>query len=139
MALYVPGSQHGLLQEARIMATRGYDIFTRHEATPKKIAELVKDRKSFKITQIGADLFEFSQKVEEIIETAGYTCRLYTASRAASMAFGFIPNPITRCISMFSALFLAAHNLATRDPDYEISRHLWDSMITVSYQRGYDG
>jgi len=23
--------------------------------------------------------------------------------------------------------------------DYEISRHLWDSMIKVSYQRGYDG
>ena len=120
------------------MATRGYDIYTQHEATPRKITELVKDRKSFKITKIGKDFFEFSQKIEKIVEDAGYKCRLYTGNRAACMAVGFIPTPVTIGMGIFVALGIAVHNMATYNPDYEIRRHPLDSEIAVSYQRGYD-
>ena len=121
------------------MAIRGYDILTRLEATPKKITELVKEHKSFKITQVGKDMIEFSQKVENVIDSAGYKCRLYTGNRFTSVMVGLIPNPVTWGIGIFSAVGIALHNIATYDPDYAISRHLWDDTVKVSYQRGYDG
>ena len=122
------------------MATRGYDIFTQHEATSRKIAELVKDHKSFKIIQIekGGDFVDLANKIEEVIESVGYTCRVYIAYRRAFMAVGFIPSPVTWGIGIASALAIAAHNIVTYDPDYEISKDFAKSTITVSYQRGYD-
>jgi len=120
------------------MAIRGYDILTQHEATFRKLTELVKDRKSFKITQIGKDFFEYTGCICEIIENAGYTCRLYTAHRWLCMALALISTPLARGIGIFTALSIAAHNIATYDPDYEIRRHPLDSVITVSYQRGYE-
>ena len=122
------------------MATRGYDIFTQHEATSRKMAELVKEHKSFKITQIdkGGDFVDIVNKIEEMLERAGYTCRVYTAYRRACMAVGFIPSPVTWGIGLAAALAIAAHNIVTYNPDYEISKDFAKAMITVSYQRGYD-
>jgi hypothetical protein len=56
---------------------------------------------------------------------------VYTSGRKASLASGILAAPLT----VWSALFMATHNVLTYNPDYEIEKHLIDNMLTVTYKK----
>lgn len=90
------------------------------------LAKLIAERDSFKIIGLTGTILKTVKTVETAIETANLRCRVYTSGRSKSL---FSP------IFVYSAVVLAAHNLSTYDPDYEIEKHLIDNMLTVTYKK----
>lgn len=90
------------------------------------LAKLIAERDSFKIIGLTGTVLKTVEIVETAIENANLRCRVFTSGRSKSLFSPFV---------FYSAVVLAAHNLATYDPDYEIEKHLVDSMLTVTYKR----
>ena len=100
-----------------------YDVVRFAELDQTKCDELIRARKSFEVVNVPA----FRQKdavaiVENRIEALGLTCRVYQKGR-----FGLGLHPL-------GLLGLAAHNLATFDPDYEIRKE-FSTGIVVTYKK----
>ena len=71
------------------------------------------------------------KRVEHRIEEMGMTCRVYTEYRAAavgaSMLFAFV--------GVASLATVAAHNILTWDPDYELAKSVAKNTLTVTYKK----
>lgn len=102
------------------------------EITSEKISELLKAKQTFEITGLSGRMNEAVKWVEGRIESHGLRVRVYTYGRVAAAGGSFFGG-ITGAIGMASAVGIAAHNLATLNPDYEIAKHLVDNMLTVKY------
>lgn len=74
-------------------------------------------------------------RIEQIIEKQGFSCRIKTANRAAGIAVAAIPNPITAVIGIGTAIGIAAHNIATFNPDFEIIKNYVNNKITLHYKK----
>lgn len=85
---------------------------------------LVQARESFEVVGLGADMDAAIAKVEKEIESQRLSCRVYLHGRT-------LPSLAT----WPSLLFVAAHNLATFDPDYEIAKHKVDNKLRVHYKK----
>jgi hypothetical protein len=68
------------------------------------------------------------------IEPAGLKCRVYTKGRIAAAGASLLGG-ITGAAGIASAISIAAHNLATYNPDYEIVKHLVDNTLSVFYKK----
>lgn len=99
----------------------------------EKIRELVRRNKSF-ILNIN-DMSEAVKKVEEIIEKAGMSCRIYTEYRMATIATAAIPVSPMVIGGVLAAISIGIHNLATYDPDYEIAKNPVKKTLTVTYKK----
>ncbi|TIH12504.1 hypothetical protein D0S45_17690 [Marinifilum sp. JC120] len=96
--------------------------------------ELIKKKSSFSILGLGSKMSNAVDLIEEQIEKEGYSCRIYTYGRIAA-AGGTLFGGITGLLGAASAIGMAAHNLATYDPDYEIAKHLVDNKLAVTYEK----
>jgi len=96
----------------------------------EQLPSLIATRRSFVVIGAGGNLLKTSERIENAIESAGLSCRVYTRNRsiaAGAMAWSGI--------GLLSLAGIAAHNLATFNPDYEIGRAAVDNKIYVDYKK----
>lgn len=91
----------------------------------------INDRKSFEILGVGGSFKECILLIEQSIESKGLTCRVYTENRSAAIGAGLFAVGA----GVFAAVGIAAHNLATYDPDYEIGKNLINNKVTVKFKK----
>ena len=77
--------------------------------------------------------------LEKQIEMRGMSCRIYSSKRASVLAAGLIPSGFTQVTAAIAGVAIGIHNLATLNPDYEISKDLIDSNLTVIYKKDLEG
>ncbi len=97
--------------------------------------QLISARKSFKVCGVAA-MAHVVTVLERMIESQNLSCRVYTAKRGAALATGLIPTGLTQLTALGTAIGIAAHNIATWNPDYEIAKHLIDNSVEVIYKKG---
>ena len=101
------------------------------EEMQKRIEALVRDHKSFEVVDV-----QFGKQgtvvdvVERTIEVNGLTCRVRTNGRGFAAAALAIP---TLGGSLVAGGAIAAHNLSTKDPDYEVIKEMFGSDVRVIY------
>ncbi|WP_208107244.1 hypothetical protein [Mesocricetibacter intestinalis] len=96
------------------------------------IRELINHHINFSIKS--SDISREALRVERIMEDAGYKCRIYTENRATAMGASFFGG-ITGAIGVVSAIGIAAHNLATYNPDFEIGKNHFNNQINITYKK----
>ncbi|MFZ7199087.1 hypothetical protein [Avibacterium avium] len=97
------------------------------------IDKLIKMKVDFSIKT--NDIAYEVKRVEEIIEGNGFSCRVYTENRSVAIGASVISG-IGTLIGAASAVAIAAHNLATYDPDFEIGKSLTENKVNVRYKKG---
>lgn len=99
-----------------------------------KAVQLIRNRESFEVKALGGKVLDAVKKIEYLIENEGLTCRIYTKGRLAS-AGATVAGGITGMLGAASAIGIAAHNIATYNPDYEVSKNLIDNKLTITYKK----
>lgn len=95
-----------------------------------QIQSLITRRCSFEIIGASGRMLELCSMLEDEIERQGMRCRIYTRNRsiaAGGMAW--------TGAGLFSLAAIAAHNLATYNPDYEIGKAVVDNKIYVEFKK----
>jgi hypothetical protein len=62
------------------------------------------------------------------------TCRIYASGRLAGAAATVVGGPLG-LLGLATAIGVAAHNIVTYDPDYEIAKHVIDNKLVVTYKK----
>ncbi|MQT36298.1 hypothetical protein [Pseudomonas helleri] len=75
-----------------------------------------------------------AETLERLIEMQGMTCRVYTIGRVAALGAAAWTGWGT-VIAAGAGLAIAAHNVATWSPDYEIGKVMTGSKIYVTYKK----
>ena len=100
-----------------------------------QIRLLVSRKASFTVTGLGGGkMTEAVELVEREIESQNMRCRIYTKGRIAA-AGATVFGGVTGMLGAASAVGMAAHNLATFNPDYEIAKHKVDNKLTVEFKK----
>lgn len=99
-----------------------------------KLASLIRSRRSFEVVGLSGRMSSAISKIENTIEPAGLKCRVYTKGRIAAAGASLFGG-ITGVAGVASAISIAAHNLATYNPDYEIVKHVVDNTLSVLYKK----
>ena len=125
-------SNKGTKEEGIDMATNLQAItFKDWEVFGSTIAELISNKSSFAIVGIPSGKQSLAvEMVERAIESRGMKCRVRTANRG--WAVGAL-TALTFGGAAIAAAAVGAHNLATKDPDYEIVKEMFGSDIQVEY------
>lgn len=105
--------------------------FTADELDSEKLDWLVLGNHSFQVVAVG-DISAVVSKIEGRIEKLGRRCRIYTEYRATAMA-GSLFSGVASLVGVASVVGIAAHNLATINPDFEIGKNKLAGTITVKY------
>lgn len=103
--------------------------FTADELTSEKLDNLISLNKSFQVVSV-SDISSVVSKIEARIEKRNLKCRVFTEYRSASLGAIFTPVGI---LGIVPALGIAAHNLVTFNPDYEIGKNKMACTVTVKY------
>jgi len=96
----------------------------------QNINYLLSNRSSFVIVGVGGKILEATKMLENAIESRGMSCRVYTRNRSVA-ATAAVWSPF----GILSLAGIAAHNLATYNPDYEIGKAVVDHKIYVEYKK----
>lgn len=99
-----------------------------------KVEGLILKRRSFSIIE-AKDTSSVANIVEKKIEAQNLKCRVRVSNRVASLATSLIPTGITQATGLFSAIAIAAHNICTWNPDYEVIKCLYDNKVEVEYKK----
>ncbi|WP_318442583.1 hypothetical protein [Photobacterium leiognathi] len=99
-----------------------------------KLNEFIAKRKTFEVVALGSCMDKAVKIVEKKIEDNGLTCRVYLYGRVAA-AGASVFGGVTGLLGIASAVGMAAHNLATYNPDYEIAKHKIDNKLTVIFKK----
>ncbi|MFC0323948.1 hypothetical protein ACFFHT_10355 [Gallibacterium melopsittaci] len=110
----------------------GYKTYSDESINERFIEKLIKLKVDFSIKT--DDILYYARKVEEIIESNKFSCRVYTENRAALMGGGLFSG-IGTVVGIAAAAGIAAHNLATYNPDFEIGKDLVNKKINVTYKK----
>lgn len=102
------------------------------QLTTALIDDLIANYQSFKVVAV-ADISKVVNEIEGRIEKAGLSCRVYTEYRSTAVAGSFW-GP-TAVLGLAAGIGIAAHNLATFNPDYEIGKNKMSSTIMVTYKK----
>ncbi|VVE89875.1 hypothetical protein [Pandoraea bronchicola] len=105
--------------------------FAADELDTSRLNQLISTRASFQVVGV-ADIGKVVEMIEGRIEKSDLKCRVYTEYRSASLATIFSPAAI---LGVGAAIGIAAHNLATYDPDYEIGKNKVAGTVTVKYMK----
>lgn len=132
------------------MNTADIKKFTTDELSTEMIDEMIRSNKSFEIVAI-KDMSYIVNKLEGAIEKQSLKCRVYTGYRGAftgtagvgSIAVaGIIGTEAVIGAALLAApaavaagVGIAAHRLATYDPDYEIEKNIFAKSVKVMYKR----
>ncbi|WP_221740558.1 hypothetical protein [Pandoraea apista] len=103
--------------------------FSTDELSPETLNQLIASNMSFQVVGV-ADISKVVEMIEGRIEKFDMRCRVYTEYRSASLATVFSPAAI---LGVGAAIGMAAHNLATYNPDYEIGKNKIAGTVTVKY------
>ena len=69
-----------------------YSVYSINTVSNEKVAELIDQRKSFVLEDVGRlNMTEAVATLEKVIESKGLKCRVYTKGRMATMAAAAIP------------------------------------------------
>lgn len=105
---------------------------TYEDLDSNKVKSLIENHNSFEIVGLSGRMGSAVSKIEGLIESQGLSCRIYTYGRVAA-AGGSLFGGITGVLGLASAIGMAAHNIATYNPDYEIAKHQIDNKLSVNY------
>lgn len=109
-----------------------YDI---NDISNEKILEKIKKKESFILTNVSPmKLPSAVETLERLIESQGFKCRIYTLGRIAAAGVS-VAGGVTGILGALSGIAIAAHNIATWNPDYEIAKNPLKSSIHVSYKK----
>lgn len=98
----------------------------------KKLPELIQNRSSFEVwDQDFESLIEAVPLIEAEIESQQLTCRIYTKGRILAAGAGIFS--FGAGLAVLAGI--AAHNILTYNPDYEICRDLANSKILVEFKK----
>lgn len=117
------------------MATeqKSIDFASGIESVRKQVENCVRDRQSFSV--INVDFGKQSTAVEIVenaIESAGLSCRVRTANRGWAVAALSVATLGTGALA---AAAIAGHDLATKNPDYEVLKEMIGSNVAAIYQK----
>lgn len=112
----------------RSLITRG-EVYA-SELSNELLDVLVKKFASFTLQAV-SDQSEMVRRLEQHIEARGMTCRIYTENRGgcgrgAALVTG---------VGVAAVVAIAAHNIATWDPDYEIAKNFVEKKISVNFKK----
>lgn len=105
--------------------------FTADELTLEKLDALAMRHESFQVVAV-SNISAVVEKIEGRLEKQGMKCRVFTEYRSASIGAMFTPVGI---LGIVPALGIAAHNLVTFNPDYEIGKNKLAGTVTVKYMK----
>ena len=95
------------------------------------MAALIGQRQSFRVRAVDWEqLLDCCRWVEEHIDAVDMDSRVYTKGRVAAAAVGVV----SFGAGMAVLAGIAAHNILTLNPDYEICRDLANQQLWVRYQ-----
>lgn len=98
----------------------------------ERVSELIEARESFEVWDVDIEsTFDVAQRIEAEIEKRRMTCRVYTSGRLMTAAVGIF----SMGAGLAALASIAAHNLMTYDPDYEICRDLANSRLIVKFMK----
>ena len=112
--------------------TIDHKVVTSNELTSQLIDELISNRQSFKVVA-AADIGLVVNEIEGRIEKAGLSCRVFTEYRSTALAGSFW-GP-TALLGVAAGIGIAAHNLATFNPDYEIGKNKLAGTVMVTHKK----
>lgn len=96
----------------------------------KEITQAILNQQNFIIYDV-ANMGDIVVHLENIIEQNNMSCRIYTKNRVAAAAVGILHFGT----GVATLAGIAAHNLATRNPDFEIAKDYIHNQIFVSYKK----
>lgn len=99
------------------------------------IVAAIRNRETFNVVGCGHKLGKAAVWVEKAIENEGLKCRIYSKGRSTLLAGFVIPTGITQIAAAAAAIGIAAHNLATFNPDYQIMKREIDHSLKVTYKK----
>lgn len=102
------------------------------ELTSDRLRGLIAGNDTFQVVAV-SDIGTLVAKLEAAIENAGMRCRVFTEYRASSL-LGACLVP-TAPLAWMAGIGMAAHNLATFNPDYQIGKNKLASTVTVKYMK----
>lgn len=107
---------------------------TYEELNTEALTSLLRSKESFEVVGLSGRMGSAVTTLENKIESAGMKCRIYTFGRIAAAGGSFFGG-ITGVVGLASAVGIAAHNLATFNPDYEIAKYPIDNRIVAKYKK----
>lgn len=111
------------------MTTKQYETVKAAELEPK-LQQLLEQNASFYIEDIKrGEMARYVSELEKAMEAQGLKVRIYTAGRLLGVAAGVLVPPVGLAV----AAGIAAHNAATRKPDYEIAKYIFDNKLKVEF------
>lgn len=105
---------------------------TPFEMTTAKVDSLISCNSSFQVVGV-VDISKIVSFIEGRMAKADRSCRVFTEYRKAAMAGSFF-GP-TAILGVASAVGIAAHNLATFNPDFEIGKNKLAGTVTVTFKK----
>lgn len=109
------------------------DYGTGIESVQRKVRSCILNRESFGVVNVGfGKQSQIVDMVEREIESAGLSCRVRTANRGWAVAALTVA---TLGGAAAAGAAIAAHDLATKDPDYEVIKEMLGSDVAVEYQK----
>lgn len=98
----------------------------------QEISRWLMKHESFEIRNVSpSNMNSYISILEKQIETEGLSCRIYTKGRSAAIGAGLV----SFGAGLGVAVGIAAHNLATYNPDYEIAKDFINNKIFVDYKK----
>ncbi|WP_090263233.1 MULTISPECIES: hypothetical protein [Pseudomonas] len=111
------------------------NVYSLNEISNEKILEKIKKKESFILEKVDSMKFNSAiETLERLIESQGFKCRIYTSGRIAA-AGATVAGGFTGIFGALSGIAIAAHNIATWNPDYEIAKNFFGSSIHVTYKK----
>ncbi len=104
------------------------------EDLKSNIDRCISNKSSFSVIGLSGKMNLAIELIENAIERKDLSCRVYTSGRIAAVGGSFFGG-ITGIAGVLSSVGIAAHNLATYNPDYEIAKHLIDNKLTIEYKK----
>lgn len=99
------------------------------DALKEHIDGLISNHESFTVIGLGGEMLDCTEYLEKQIERKSLSCRVYTKGRLAAAGGGALLGGA----GLLGLIGIAAHNIATLNPDYEIARNPIDHEIEVTY------
>jgi len=110
------------------------EILDSYQITPAVLADLIENHKSF--TVIGVkDIGTVVTKIENAIDKAKHSCRVYTEYRTAGLAGMVLPTVLTQIVGLGTLVGIGLHNFCTMNPDFEIGKNPINHTVVVSYKK----
>jgi hypothetical protein len=106
--------------------------FTADEITLEKLDTLVMRRESFQVVAV-SNISSTVEKIEGRIEKADLKCRVFSEYRSGTLLGAFLAP--TAPVAWLAGIGMAAHNIATFNPDYEIGKNKVAGTVTVKYMK----